>query len=151
MSSPASIWYRVFDSYGKQWPKTNATKVLINPLADVDDFRKAILKMYNDEGLTILTGIISSQLLVYRNKQAFDNRDLPIDQGKEEPLEEDSSIVGLEGNKDKDALIVVAPLKASSVREVVMTSNDTFTDFLDKLQSQFNPFLAALADQHQEL
>jgi hypothetical protein len=115
MSSPVSIWFRLFDSSGEQWPETTAAKVLLNSSADVDDFRKAILKTYNDEGSTILTGIASSQLLVYRNKQAFDNRDLPIDQGKEKPLKPSFSIVGLGQNDEELALIVVAPSTISSV------------------------------------
>jgi hypothetical protein len=56
MSSPLSIWYRLVDSSGKQVKDTTAdnrlvassgkkfraTKVLINPPADVDDFLEAV-------------------------------------------------------------------------------------------------------------
>jgi hypothetical protein len=85
MSCPVLIWFRLFDSSGKQWPETTASSILQPSLVvpNVDQFRKAVLKMYNDEGSTILTGIASSQLLVYRNKQAFVGH-------KEEPIEEDS-------------------------------------------------------------
>jgi hypothetical protein len=75
MSSPVLIWFRLFDSDGKQWSNTTAAYIfslsLVIPL--VHEFRKAVLKMYNDEGSTILTGIASSQLLVYRDKSEQSN------------------------------------------------------------------------------
>jgi hypothetical protein len=86
--------YRLVDLSGKQVKDTTAAKVLLNSPADVDDFLNAVLKIYNDKESTILTGIASSQLIVYRNEKAFDD-------DKEEPLEVDSSIVGLRGIKIK--------------------------------------------------
>jgi Sec-independent protein translocase protein TatA len=68
----------------------------------VDDFLEAVKAKSHR-----LSTVDVDELFVYKNKQAFDT--------KEEPLEEDSSIVGLGGNKDKDALIVVAPSTISSV------------------------------------
>ncbi len=53
---------------------------------------------------SILTGIESSQLTVYKNKQAFD--------GKEEPLGLHSVIDDLGASKD-DALVVVVPISAA--------------------------------------
>jgi hypothetical protein len=55
----------------------------------------------------------SSQLLVYKNKAAFDKRNAAIDEEKEEPLEEDSLIDGL-GTSKKEALVVVVPSSAEN-------------------------------------
>jgi hypothetical protein len=48
MSSLLPIWFCLFDLDGKPWPKTRAKKVLINPLADVDDFLEAVKAKYNE-------------------------------------------------------------------------------------------------------
>jgi tRNA A-37 threonylcarbamoyl transferase component Bud32 len=143
MSSPVLIWFRLFDSKGNQWPKTTAAKVSVNYSADVDDFRKAILKMYNDEGSTILTGISSSQLLVYRDKQAL--------QDKEEPLEVDSSIVGLGVNKEKDALIVVAPSTISSVGDLLQEIKTILHEQQEQQQKLLNERLNEQQEQQQKL
>jgi hypothetical protein len=55
----------------------------------------------------------SSQLLVYKNKTAFDKRIAAVGEGKEEPLEEDSLFDGL-GSLKKEALVVVVPSQTSS-------------------------------------
>jgi hypothetical protein len=105
MSSLLPIWFRLFDSDGKQWPKTRAKKVLINPLADVDDFLEAVKAKYDEPNY--LQNIPSGALSVYKNKQAFDE--------KEEPLKPSLSIIGLGQNDEELALIVVAPSTISSV------------------------------------
>jgi hypothetical protein len=107
MSSPPSplIWFLLVDSItGQPYKGTSADKVSIASTADVADFRDAV-KIKN---APILTGITSSQLLVYKSKAAFDKRNAAADEGREEPLEEDSLVDGL-GTSVKEALIVVVP------------------------------------------
>jgi hypothetical protein len=71
MSSPPSplVWFQLFDSAtGEPYKKTTADKVSVSSSADVADFRKAV----QAENASILIGITSSQLLVYKNKAAYD-------------------------------------------------------------------------------
>lgn len=86
---------------GKPYKGTRATNVSIDASADLDDFRRVI----HIENFSILTGITSSQLHVYKNKAAFDKRNAAVTDGKEEPLEEDTLIDGF-GTSEKEALVV---------------------------------------------
>jgi hypothetical protein len=65
-----------------------------------------VRKKFKEADSTILTSIAPSQLLVYKNKAAFDKRN--AQDGREEPLEEDSLVDGLGTSKNK-ALVVVVP------------------------------------------
>jgi len=113
MSSPPSplIWFLLVDSItGQPYKGTTADKVSIASTADVADFRDAVKKKDKDAG--VLNPFISSQLLVYKNKAAFDKRNAAADEGREEPLEEDSLVYGL-GETEEEALVVVVPSSES--------------------------------------
>jgi hypothetical protein len=105
MSSPSPlIWFQLLDSAtGEPYKKTSADYVSLPPGSVIAQFRKAV----HLENSSILTGITSSQLTVYRNKAAFEKRNAAIDEGKEEPLQPTESI-GLLGSKE-DMLVVVVP------------------------------------------
>ena len=109
MSSPPSplVWFQLLDSStGESFKGTSVSSVLRSSLVVpvVDQFRDAAYL----ENSSILTGFTSSQFIVYKNKTAFELRNAPVDEGKEEPLEEDSFINGL-GLSKKEALVVVVP------------------------------------------
>jgi len=88
---------------------TSADKVAISTSADVADFRDAVKNKDKEDGdSAILTSFKSSQLLVYKDKNAFDQRNAPATKEKQEPLEEDSFITGLGASK-KESLVVVVP------------------------------------------
>ena len=111
-SSSPLVWFLLLDSAtGEPYKGTSADKIAVSsPASDVADFRKAV----HLKNTSILTGITSSQLLVYKNKDAFDKRNAAaVDEGKEEPLEEDSLIGGY-GTSKKEALIVAVPSSTSS-------------------------------------
>jgi hypothetical protein len=105
------VWYLIFDSItGKPYKGTSADKVSVpSPSADVADFRDSV----HLKSSSILIGIISSQLLVYKTKAAFDKRNAHADDEKEYPLEEDSLISGLGASK-QEALVVVVPSSSGS-------------------------------------
>ena len=109
MSSPPCplVWYLILDSAtGNPCKESTPSTVSLPPGSVIDQFRKAVCL----ESSSILTGITSSQLRVYKNKAAFDKRnDL---EGKEEPLEEDALIQNL-GSSKKEALIVAVNFSAS--------------------------------------
>jgi hypothetical protein len=75
MSYPPSplVWFQLYDSStGLPYMGTSASSILRSSLVVpvIDQFRKAV----HLENSSILTGITSSQLLVYKNKEAFDKR-----------------------------------------------------------------------------
>jgi len=102
------IWFLLVDSSGQPYKKTSAVKVSVSSSADVDDFRDAVKKKGKDDGdAAVLTPFKSSQLLVYKNKTAFDKRNAAVDDGKEEQLDPTESL-GFLGSKE-DMLVVVVP------------------------------------------
>eukprot|EP00804_Cyclotella_cryptica_P001862 CCRYP_019353-RA/>CCRYP_019353-RA protein AED:0.08 eAED:0.08 QI:0/-1/0/1/-1/1/1/0/338 len=110
MSYPPSpfVWFLLLDSVtGLPYKGTNANKVSVSTSADVADFREAA----HLKNSSILTGITSAQLTVYKNKAAFDKRNAVVDDGKEEPLDPTESL-GLLGSKE-DMLVVVVPSSSS--------------------------------------
>ena len=111
MSSPSPlVWFLLLDSVtGQPYKKTSADYGSLPPGSVIAQFRDAV-QLKNS---SILTGITSSQLLVYKNKTAFDKRNAAVDGEKEEPLEEDFLIDGL-GKSKKEALVVVVPSLTSS-------------------------------------
>jgi hypothetical protein len=110
MPSPSPlVWYLLLDSAtGKPFKGTTVSSVLRSSLVVpvVDQFRKAVQAQYDKPNF--LKDIPSGALLVYKNKAAFDKRNAAVDEGKEEPLEEDSFIESL-GTSKKEALVVVVP------------------------------------------
>ena len=107
MSSFPLVWFLILDSTGEPYKGTTASKVSVSSSADVDDFRKAV-KAENSNKLSTFD---AADLLVYKNKAAFDKRN--AQEGKQEPLEEDSFINGL-GTSKKEALVVFVPLSTDS-------------------------------------
>ena len=107
MSSPSRlVWFQLFDSAtGKPYKGTSADKVSVSSLADVTDFRDAV---HLKNSTSILAGIASSQLIVYKNKAAFDKRNAIVDEEKEEPLKSSRSLDGL-GTTEEDMLVVAVP------------------------------------------
>jgi hypothetical protein len=119
MSSPPSplVWFLLLDSAtGLPYKKTTADYVSRTRGSVIAQFRDAVKKKYKDEDSTIITGIASSQLLVYKNKATFDKRNAAVDEGKEEPLKSSCLLDGL-GITEEDALIVVVPSSRMPSRE----------------------------------
>ena len=108
-SAPPSplVWFQIYDSAsGKPYKGTTPDYVCLLPGSVIAQFRDAVKKKENyDRDAAVLSPFKSSQLLVYKNKAAFDKRNVPSDEVKEEPLEEDSFIDGLGASK-QEALIV---------------------------------------------
>ena len=117
MSSPPSplVWFLLLDSSdGQLYKGTSADYVSLAPGSVIAQFRDAVKKKDKDDGdAAVLTPFKSSQLLVYKNKAAFDKRNAAADEGREEPLEEDSLVYGL-GTSKKEALFVIVPSSTSS-------------------------------------
>ena len=120
MSTPPSplIWFLLFDSAtGKPYKGTSADAVSLPPGSVIVQFRDAV----HFENSSILTGIASSQLIVYKTKAAFDKRNAAVDEGNEEPLKSSLSLDGL-GTTEEEALVVVVPsLKAHCGGSVLNT------------------------------
>jgi hypothetical protein len=96
------IWFVLVDSSnGMSYKGTTASSVSLSRDSVVDQFRDAVKEKYADSHLK---GVAPSDLLVYKNKAAFEQKN--ADKGKEEPLEEDSLLTGL-GTSKKDSLVVV--------------------------------------------
>ena len=109
MSSPPSplVWFLLLDSAtGLPYKGTSADYVSLPPGSVIAQFRDAVKAKYDQPNY--LKDIPSGTLFVYKNKAAFDKRNATADDGKEEPVEEDSFINGLGASK-KEALIVVVP------------------------------------------
>ena len=117
MSSPPSplVWFLLLDSAtGLPYKDTSVSSVLRSSLVVpvVDQFRDAVKAKYDQPNY--LKDIPAAATLVYKNKSAFDKRDAAFDEGKEEPLEEDSLVDGL-GTSKKEALVVVVPSSEAPV------------------------------------
>ena len=116
MSSSSLIWFQLVDAAdGKPYKDTSVSSVLRFSLVVpvVDQFRKAVKSKFAD---SLLNGVAPSNLLVYKNKAAFDKRNAAVDEGKEEPLEEDSLIDNFGATK-KEALVVVVPRMMTGMLE----------------------------------
>eukprot|EP00804_Cyclotella_cryptica_P011830 CCRYP_015337-RB/>CCRYP_015337-RB protein AED:0.28 eAED:0.75 QI:201/0/0/1/0/0/3/0/756 len=88
--------------------------VSLSPDADIIQFRDAV----HAKNSPILPGIVPVQLVVYKNKAAFDRRNNAEDKGKEQPLKASRILDGL-GESEEEALIVAAP----SPRDDILVSN----------------------------
>jgi hypothetical protein len=104
------FYFQLTDSNGHPVMGTFIDAVKLPSTSNVADFRKAVKIKYADSHLK---GITPSDLIVYKNQNSFELRN--ADQGKEKPLEVDSSINNFGTDEDK-ALIVVIPssIKTSS-------------------------------------
>ncbi|KAI3653953.1 hypothetical protein MP228_001104 [Amoeboaphelidium protococcarum] len=105
MPSPL-VWFLLLDSAtGEPYKGTSADYVSLPPGSVIAQFREAAKAKHQNK----LSSVDAADLLVYKNKAAFDKRNASVDDGKEVPLEEDFSIDGL-GKSKKEALVVVVPL-----------------------------------------
>jgi hypothetical protein len=114
MSSPPSlVWFLLLDSVsGEPYKGVSASKVSTEASADIDDFRDAVKAKYSNK----LSSFDGPELLVYNNKSIFDKRNANVDEGKEEPLEEDS-FINCHGASKKEALIITIPPSAGNKEE----------------------------------
>jgi hypothetical protein len=111
MSSPPSplVWFLLLDSAtGQPYKGTSADAVSLSPCSVVVQFRDAVKTKHSNK----LSSFDAADLLVYKNKTAFDKRNASVDEGKVEPLDPTESL-GLLGSKE-DKLIVAVPLSTSS-------------------------------------
>jgi hypothetical protein len=118
LSLTSLVWFQLLDSVtGLPYKGTSADFVSPAPGSVIAQFRDAV----HLKNSSILTGLSSSQLLVYKNKAAFDKRNAAVKDGKEESLEEDSFINGLGASK-KEALVVVVKTVAISISSRQVTT-----------------------------
>ena len=116
----STIWFLLLDSVtGEPFKESRATKIPVNISADLDDLKEAIVKKFES---TILTGIASSQLVVYKNKEAFDNRNAD---GGNVPLEEDLPVHELGSTKKTALAVSVPPESIPKKRRASDSSNNT--------------------------
>ena len=99
------VWFLLLDSEtGEPYKNTTTDYVSHPPGAVVAEFRKLVHR----ENSAILPGIAPSQLLVYKNKVAFDNRSAAAEERNAEPLKSSHILDGL-GETEEDALVVAVP------------------------------------------
>jgi len=111
------VWFRLYDlASGLPYQGTSADAVLLPVGSFVVQFRDKVKDKFNHPGF--LKDIPSGILLVYRNKTAFEKRNL--DEGKEGLLDP-SDYLGNLGSKD-DMLVVVVP-----------SDNARFSDWKSKI------------------
>ncbi len=68
----SKIWFQLYDfATGQPYMESSASKVSLPTGSDVDDFRDAVKAKYSDSDLQ---GVSPSKLVVYRNIEAFNNR-----------------------------------------------------------------------------
>jgi hypothetical protein len=99
------IWFQLVDyATGESYKGSTADAVPLSPGSLVVQFRDALKLKYADSHLK---AIAPSNLLVYKNKAAFDTRNAMLDERKEEPLRPTQTLGEL-GTAD-DVLFVVVP------------------------------------------
>jgi len=108
MASPL-VYYVLLDSVtGEPYKGASPTSILRSSVVVpvIDQFRKAVLQ----ENSSILTGITPSQLVVYKNKHSFENRNGAAGDENEKPLKASYRLDGLgETDEDDKILVVVVP------------------------------------------
>ncbi|KAL3815268.1 hypothetical protein ACHAXA_001880 [Cyclostephanos tholiformis] len=98
------IWFLLLDSVtGQPYKGTTADYVSIYSGAVVAEFRKLVHR----ENSNKLANIDASDLLIYENKAAFDNRSTADSEGKVDPLDPTQSVGGL--GSMEDMLVVAVP------------------------------------------
>ncbi|KAI3631251.1 hypothetical protein MIR68_010741 [Amoeboaphelidium protococcarum] len=109
MSSPL-VWFFLLDSAtGQPYKGARSSSVYLLPGSFIAQFKSAVKAKYSNN----LSSVDVADLLVYKNKAAFDKRNAAGDDGKEMPLEEDFLIDGL-GKSKNEALVVAVPSPACS-------------------------------------
>jgi hypothetical protein len=113
MSPPSSplVWFLIVDSAtGEPYKGTNADCVSLPGGSVIAQFRDAAHLLNANK----LSTVDAADLVVYKNKLAFDKRNAAVEDGKEEPLDP-TECLGLLGSKE-DMLVVVVPSSRSSSR-----------------------------------
>ena len=111
MLSPPSplIWFQLLDSVtGEPYKGTSADYVCLPPTFVIAQFRDAVKAKCSNK----LSSVDASDLLVYKNKAAFDKRN--SSEEKEAPLKPSLFLTGL-GETEEEALVVV--VQASNLRD----------------------------------
>ena len=91
MSSPPSplVWFLLLDAAtGEPYKGTSADYVSLPSTAVIAQFRDAVKTKYSNK----LSSVDAGELLVYKNRVAFDKRNAAVDEGKEEPLDPTESL-----------------------------------------------------------
>jgi hypothetical protein len=129
-SAKKAVWYALVDQNGKPYAESNASSVEIdrNGSINVDKFRELV---YTKCAL-ILPRMIPSQLLVYLNSSAFENRETR----NQDPLKSSFLIDGI-GSTEVGALIVMVP--ATSYHST--SKQQVSVEELPWVESQFNQCL----------
>ena len=100
------VWFLLLDSEtGEPYKNSSASSIerhLITPPV-IDQFRDAVRSKNPNK----LASVDASDLLVYKNKAAFDSRSAAENEGKVDPLDPTQSVHGL-GSKE-DMLVVADP------------------------------------------
>ncbi len=101
------LWFQLVDSAGQPHQAATATSVSLPQGCTVDQFRDAVKAKFAD---SLLSGIASSDLLVYGRRSAFDGR--AADGGGQPPLRASQALKRL-GARVGDAVVVVVPATAA--------------------------------------
>ena len=73
----SKIWFHLYDSAnGLPYKGTTADKVTVPVGSDITEFRDAVKVKYSDSHLK---GISPSDLLVFKDKHSFDQRDAAVE------------------------------------------------------------------------
>jgi Protein kinase domain len=132
------VWLEVVDYDGKPYANMTTTNIEVDKKEslNVHEFRKVVCNQLG----TMLSGILPRQLLVYSNKDAFDE--------KESPLENDESING-HGSTKSDAVIVLIQSLTENTKSIQQEFYDKakwLSEFRNsQVASHDLPLLGALA------
>jgi hypothetical protein len=96
MSTNKFVWFQLVEQTGEPYKGSTCGCVSMSPESVVHLFRKAVYA----ENSAILPGIVSTQLLVYRNREAFDQGNSPL---------RASAPLNRLGETENEALVVVIP------------------------------------------
>lgn len=122
-------YYLLLDSANGQphpYKGTSASSISLSPDSIIDLFQKQV---YQDNS-TILTGMVSSQLIVYKNKASFDN--------KENPLRPSQRLLELGTDDEQNDLIVLVPPDGKSILwRILLDLLDYYSGFPVYLHSIF--------------
>ncbi len=111
-SSEMKLWFQLVSEDGKPYKGTSATKVSVSSSALVVHFRDAVKDLYAD---SLIKDVDPSDLVVYKNKAAFDE--------KVEPLQVDDTLEKY-GKSKGEALVVVVP--SLGIPTVIITCSSFF-------------------------
>jgi hypothetical protein len=113
--SESDFYFILLDSdTGQTYQRTTMDCVSLPPLSTIAKFRDAVKNKDKEDGkAAVLTFFKSSQLLIYKNKAAFDQRGPLFGDGS---LRISDPLAGL-GGSEEDALIVAVPSSFSTCIE----------------------------------